>query len=409
MVEAARRGELDVLWSSGGNFLDVLPAPDVTRTALRARAAARAPGHRADASDARRAGRDRRAAAGRDALRAGWRRHVDHHRAARRVQSRDPGPARRRGPQRVGDLRRGRAPGAARATPRCSGCESAADDPRRDRARRSRVRGHRDAARDRRPSRWAARVCARAACSRRPTARRGSASSRRRRATCPRAGSCSRPGAASSSTRWCGTTSIRSPARARDALFVAEADAVALGVREGDAVLVRSPHGEMRARVHIAPIRPGNVQAFFPEANPLLAPTCRDAASRASPTTTRSSRWCRSDDARRSCSSCSTTRPPRCATRFAASTAWHCATRTDRAGPVRARPRRRRRPRARCSSKAPVRIVSEESGVHERRGRRASRSCSIRSTARRTARVASRTGRRRSARSTPTARSRRWS
>src|SRR6185312_12554455 len=34
MVDAARLGELDVLWSSGGNFLDVLPAPDVTRTAL---------------------------------------------------------------------------------------------------------------------------------------------------------------------------------------------------------------------------------------------------------------------------------------------------------------------------------------------------------------------------------------
>src|SRR5262249_8489588 len=34
MVDAARRGDLDVLWSSGGNFLDVLPAPDVTRRAL---------------------------------------------------------------------------------------------------------------------------------------------------------------------------------------------------------------------------------------------------------------------------------------------------------------------------------------------------------------------------------------
>ena len=34
MVEAARRGDIEVLWSSGGNFLDVLPAPDITRTAL---------------------------------------------------------------------------------------------------------------------------------------------------------------------------------------------------------------------------------------------------------------------------------------------------------------------------------------------------------------------------------------
>ena len=44
-------------------------------------------------------------------------------------------------------------------------------------------------------------------------------------------------------------------------------------------MLVRSAYGEMRARVHVAPIRPGNVQAFFPEANPLLAPTRRDPIS----------------------------------------------------------------------------------------------------------------------------------
>ena len=33
------------------------------------------------------------------------------------------------------------------------------------------------------------------------------------------------------------------------------------------------------ARVHVAPIRPGNVQAFFPEANPLLSPTVREPVS----------------------------------------------------------------------------------------------------------------------------------
>ncbi|HEV7524411.1 MAG TPA: FdhF/YdeP family oxidoreductase [Acidimicrobiia bacterium] len=65
----------------------------------------------------------------------------------------------------------------------------------------------------------------------------------------------------------------------RDALFLAPADASALGVHEGEAVLVRSSHGEMRARVHLAPIRPGNVQAFFPEANPLLAPSRREPVS----------------------------------------------------------------------------------------------------------------------------------
>jgi len=65
----------------------------------------------------------------------------------------------------------------------------------------------------------------------------------------------------------------------RDALFLAPSDAAALGVSEEQAVLVRSPHGEMRARVHLAPIRPGNVQAFFPEANPLLAPARREPIS----------------------------------------------------------------------------------------------------------------------------------
>ncbi len=34
MVEAAGRGELDVLWSSGGNFLDTLPDPRAVEAAL---------------------------------------------------------------------------------------------------------------------------------------------------------------------------------------------------------------------------------------------------------------------------------------------------------------------------------------------------------------------------------------
>jgi molybdopterin-dependent oxidoreductase alpha subunit len=66
----------------------------------------------------------------------------------------------------------------------------------------------------------------------------------------------------------------------RDALFLSDADAGTLGVTDGDAVLVRSDFGEMRARVHLAPIRPGNVQAFFPEANRLLSPTRHEPQSR---------------------------------------------------------------------------------------------------------------------------------
>jgi anaerobic selenocysteine-containing dehydrogenase len=64
----------------------------------------------------------------------------------------------------------------------------------------------------------------------------------------------------------------------RDALFVAPDDATALGVRHGDRVLVRSAHGHMAARVHVAAIRPGNMQAFFPEANVLLPANQRDVS-----------------------------------------------------------------------------------------------------------------------------------
>jgi molybdopterin-dependent oxidoreductase alpha subunit len=65
----------------------------------------------------------------------------------------------------------------------------------------------------------------------------------------------------------------------RDALFMAVADADRLGLREGDRVLVRSDHGELRARVHVSPLRPGNLQVFFPEGNVLLGGGRRDAAS----------------------------------------------------------------------------------------------------------------------------------
>ena len=37
--------------------------------------------------------------------------------------------------------------------------------------------------------------------------------------------------------------------------------------------------GEMQARVHLADLRPGNVQVFFPEGNVLLRRGRRDAGS----------------------------------------------------------------------------------------------------------------------------------
>ncbi|HKA93526.1 MAG TPA: FdhF/YdeP family oxidoreductase, partial [Acidimicrobiia bacterium] len=51
---------------------------------------------------------------------------------------------------------------------------------------------------------------------------------------------------------------------ARDSIFVSDADADRLGLAEGARVLVRSSHGELCARVHRAALRPGNVQVFYP-------------------------------------------------------------------------------------------------------------------------------------------------
>jgi molybdopterin-dependent oxidoreductase alpha subunit len=62
----------------------------------------------------------------------------------------------------------------------------------------------------------------------------------------------------------------------RDALFMAAPDAERLGLADGAAVLVRSSTGEVRVRVKVSPIRPGNLQMFFPEANPLIEAGRRD-------------------------------------------------------------------------------------------------------------------------------------
>jgi predicted molibdopterin-dependent oxidoreductase YjgC len=66
----------------------------------------------------------------------------------------------------------------------------------------------------------------------------------------------------------------------RDALFMSTEDARELGVREGDRVRVESDTGaEMECGVHIAAIKPRNVQAFWPECNVLLRRRVCDVAS----------------------------------------------------------------------------------------------------------------------------------
>jgi molybdopterin-dependent oxidoreductase alpha subunit len=64
-------------------------------------------------------------------------------------------------------------------------------------------------------------------------------------------------------------------ARRRDVLMSPE-DAAGLGLRDGDAILVRSEAGEMRGRAKLAPMRPGNVQVHWPESQQLIRRGVRD-------------------------------------------------------------------------------------------------------------------------------------
>jgi molybdopterin-dependent oxidoreductase alpha subunit len=66
---------------------------------------------------------------------------------------------------------------------------------------------------------------------------------------------------------------------ARDSVLLSAKDARALGLSHGDPVLLRSRTGTFRGRAFVSPIKPGNVQVHFPEANALLDLTRRETAS----------------------------------------------------------------------------------------------------------------------------------
>ena len=66
----------------------------------------------------------------------------------------------------------------------------------------------------------------------------------------------------------------------RDALLISREDADALGVRDGDPVEVRSDNGaSMRCSIRIDRIKPRNVQAFWPECNVLIKRKVCDIAA----------------------------------------------------------------------------------------------------------------------------------
>lgn len=66
----------------------------------------------------------------------------------------------------------------------------------------------------------------------------------------------------------------------RDGLLISAEDAAALGVKNGERVLVKSDNGQsMECRVRIDNVKPRNVQAFWPECNVLIRRRVCDAAA----------------------------------------------------------------------------------------------------------------------------------
>ncbi len=56
----------------------------------------------------------------------------------------------------------------------------------------------------------------------------------------------------------------------REAVLMNAKDAKALGVDNGDEVLLKNELGELRGHVHVAPVKPGNLQVHWPEGNVLI-------------------------------------------------------------------------------------------------------------------------------------------
>jgi molybdopterin-dependent oxidoreductase alpha subunit len=65
----------------------------------------------------------------------------------------------------------------------------------------------------------------------------------------------------------------------RDSVLICQADALKLGLQQGDPVQLTSSHGTMMARVCIAKVKPHNLQVHFPEGNVLLDKSKRSSQS----------------------------------------------------------------------------------------------------------------------------------
>jgi len=63
----------------------------------------------------------------------------------------------------------------------------------------------------------------------------------------------------------------------RDSVLMSPADAERMGLAEGDAIVLESSQGTLGGRVHLGPVKPGNLQVHWPEGQVLIAD---DAAHR---------------------------------------------------------------------------------------------------------------------------------
>lgn len=62
----------------------------------------------------------------------------------------------------------------------------------------------------------------------------------------------------------------------RDEIFVSREDAARLGLKNGDAIVLRNARGEFHGRARIDRVKPGSLQGHWPEVNRLIAAGCLD-------------------------------------------------------------------------------------------------------------------------------------
>lgn len=63
---------------------------------------------------------------------------------------------------------------------------------------------------------------------------------------------------------------------ARDDIFISREDAARLGIKNGDTIVLHNTRGEFRGRARIDRVKPGSLQAYWPEVNGLIAAGCLD-------------------------------------------------------------------------------------------------------------------------------------